>query len=633
MANVRIPDLVTITPTDLSVLDLFLISDVSVQQSKKLTVQDLNTYIKTYGGFYTGSFFGTSSVSNTSISTSYSATSSFVKNATSASIALQTLSASYAVSSSCTLTASYALISAIQMTYSSAYATYANTASNLLYVAGSPNGTSSYSISASISKLSINSNTSSLSNTASYALIANTVIGGGVINGGSYNISSSFASSSISSSTTQTASYLYWNGTSNGTASYALTSKSPAGVRIDYGTFTSTNQSSTMSIVDTLTVAPTIGTPMLSTIEAVGTVILPITNSSITNGNVTLCTLDRWSGVIQTLDSTPIYALLNCSGTLKVPFTLVGDTSMSGSIQLYITTSGVNIDITRTPKFKVSSFSDNIYVSVPESIIFATSPSTILMDYSSSLSPGSVQNGSASVIVSVGINNITDIHVSGSVINSMKYIWTLPNLKHFDCGNSSNLVNIGGMPLSMVTMSCYSCNLSSIAPLTYTSTSILLCQNNSLTSIPSLPSTMSYINCSGNPLTSLPSTLPYGLTVLYADASRITSLPLSFPSSLLTMSVSSTNISTWYTPFPSSLTYLNCSTTPLTNLPTLSSGLLYVNVSSCNMTPTAIDNICTTLISNGLNNGNLFINYNNGYLPSTAAKITTLQSRGWTVIY
>ena len=144
---------------------------------------------------------------------------------------------------------------------------------------------------------------------------------------------------------------------------------------------------------------------------------------------------------------------------------------------------------------------------------------------------------------------------------------------------------------------------------------------------------MVYVDCTSNLYISTLPTLPNGLVALYCGNNAISTIPTSFPNTLVTMSFSNNNISSWYTAFPTALTYFDCSHNSITDMPVLPAGMLHVDVSFCHMTPTAIDDICTTLLANGLNNGALTVYFNSGYLAGTAAKFTTLTSRGWTVLY
>lgn len=207
--NKRILDLVAITSGELSLSDLLLLEDISpVPQTKKLSLLELQLYCLNNGNL-TGSFYGTSSWSINSLSSSYSpyqdsasyaTTSSYSFTSITSSHAIDALSASYAKSSSYAITASYALTSSVQLIYSSAFADYSKTASYLSYTPGIPNGICFESI------------------TSSYSLVSQTsrflTYTPGISNGTSSN--------ALTSSRAITASHLQYNGSNNGTASHAM---------------------------------------------------------------------------------------------------------------------------------------------------------------------------------------------------------------------------------------------------------------------------------------------------------------------------------------------------------------------------------------------------------------------------
>ena len=191
MANKRVSELAPITRAELDPTDLFLLADVSANESKKLELQDLNDYVLDNGRF-TGSFDGTASYAIHALSASwapfqtscsYALNSSFALLALTASYALKALSASYSFSGSYALTASYALSSSYQTAFSSAFSNLAKSASYLIYTPGVFNGTASYALTSSMSITSISASyaktasyvvTSSYARTASYVANVNT---------------------------------------------------------------------------------------------------------------------------------------------------------------------------------------------------------------------------------------------------------------------------------------------------------------------------------------------------------------------------------------------------------------------------------------------------------------------------
>lgn len=229
MSNKRITELVPINLAEINESDLLVVADVSVPESKKLTMADMASWVAY-------------SASLTLVSSSYSDTASYLlyngyDNGTSSfaiscSYALATyyaytaLSSSHAITSSYSFTASY-----LDGTISEAFvASSAYTASHLLYN-GYYNGSASYALSSSVTQWA---------NTSSYVQW----YGGNVDNGTVFrSISSSFASTASyinvsllpkvpSSSLADTASYTltssYLTGSNTGTASYALAAATAA---------------------------------------------------------------------------------------------------------------------------------------------------------------------------------------------------------------------------------------------------------------------------------------------------------------------------------------------------------------------------------------------------------------------
>lgn len=656
MANKRISELAPITTADLNQADLLILSDISAHESKKLQLQDLASFFLVNNGFLTGSFFGTaswalrsisSSWAPTQISTSYSSTSSWAYNSITSSYAQNALTSSYVSTSFWAITASYALTSSVQLSYSSSISDFARSASFLIFTPGLTmnNGTASFAISSSRTNSGSYSISSSYAITSSNAISASWAPTTGLISGGSYNISASWASRSLQSTyatSSLTASYLLYNGVFNGTASYALVAKElpDKTMRVNFGVHKARVQTLLAATIDSIVVNSQ-NTYCSTSIECLGTVTLPFTTSIETRGLIELFSLDKWSGVNQSLDSSLVNVFVApasgayATGSMKIPFSLMGEGPMSSSNILYVTASnGIYLDSFRTVRFDIASTSNNVSVSTGEAMTFQAYPTAALMAYTSSLSPGTVQYGTAANIVSTGVNTITDLNASNaSSFTKMKYLWTLSNLKFFRCDNNTSLTDIGGVPNSLVTMSCYNCGLTVLAPLTNTSVSILKCGNNSLRALPSLPPTMSFIDCSANSsMLSLPDYLPYGLVTISASSLPITSTPLAFPTSLTSMAFENNSyLTSWYASFPTSLEFFSCKNSPVINIPLLPATVKYLNVSYCNMTPIAIDTICAQLVTNGVVGGTLFINGNNGYLAATAARLATLTTNLWTI--
>jgi len=630
MANKKISELASYTTPKAN--DLLLISDVVAHESKKLTLADLGTFVLNSGNI-TASVYGTASYALVAMTASFVTSSNIYGVVSSASwspfISVITVPSASWVSASAFIitaqTASYITASNIYGVVSSA--SFATTASYALN--GGSGGTSlttgaTYPI------------TSSWAITASYAL-----------NGGSGGVSqitvpsASWVSASVFITTAQTASYLAFNGTPNGTASYAIFAGNIPNVRQDYGTFYAITQSVSSSQIDLVSVTPTFGGLQTTNFEVYGTVNVPFTSS--VNGRLELFVLDRQQGFSQSLDFSPIYVSLGgnapISGTLRYPVVLSGAATINGLYKVYITASGgVYFDPTRIMRYKITSTSDQLAVQSAEPTIFSSYPIHANMLYSSSLHPGVAYQGSASQVVFSGSYDVTSLLIPPSSVNILSYTWALSGLITMSVDNNAGLIDLGGIPMSCVSMSAANCGLSFLPDMSSGSLGYLNVPNNTIIGNLSLPNSMSYVNIAGNYYINFPNQWPSGMTVFIADGNGIVSTPYSVPNTLQTMSfVNCPNLTTWLAPgLPSSLTYWNSNNTPLiNNFPsTMPPGLLYLDVTNNSLPPTTIGNIAAGLAANGLNGGYLSIYNNPGSASafSIAANLATLQGLGWTVV-
>ena len=209
MANEKVSQLTPLTAGEISPTDLFLISDLSSKESKKLEASQLLLYFEVSGTF-NSNHATTADLADTASYVLGSNVAGAVTNATNA------VSASHALNSILSDTASYAKTASITLTCVT-HTTTADTASYLIYSAN--NGTASHAMTASSANYALTSSTllyvPGLSkNTASYAITASYSDSSLVSVSSSYSItssysnSSSFALSSISSSYASTASYI-----------------------------------------------------------------------------------------------------------------------------------------------------------------------------------------------------------------------------------------------------------------------------------------------------------------------------------------------------------------------------------------------------------------------------------------
>jgi hypothetical protein len=156
------------------------------------------------------------------------------------------------------------------------------------------------------------------------------------------------------------------------TASYAL---SVAGSSInDFGVFSAQTQSLSHSLLNNVIINPTTIGNKATNVNAVGTVNVIYTSSVAVDETIYLRVKNTITSTETDLDSTPVYFNMSPvasawdtlgSGSFKTPFSLMGQVSISGSYQVFITASSgvtINIEPTRTCKFNISSLSDIVTV-------------------------------------------------------------------------------------------------------------------------------------------------------------------------------------------------------------------------------------------------------------------------------
>lgn len=700
MANKRVSELASITAPDLNFADLLLISDISRHESMKLQLSDLNSFLL-MNGRLTGSLLGTASYAITCgsasyapfISASYANTSSWSRNAITASainfVTLTSKSASWAsasLSASYSRTASYLVNGVISM--SNGWSTI--NVNGVISSDSSINSTRGFALITAlpppfmVTSIVIDNNqningrsifatagfTGSLQGSSSYTTTTSTLrnttmsidaqgnIDGGSV-GGSISISGIIANDLVQLGNDGTihAGHGYfesdaWGNVNarsitsslQGTASYALVAGSTQNVIHDYGMFLATSQSISSSQIDLLAVTPTFGGLKTTNVEAYGTVIVSFTSSaSPTDGVVELVIVDRQYGYTHSLDASPICANMGgsstISGTLKYPFTLRGEADLSGLYAVYVTASqGVFIEPSRTARFQFTSESDQILVSSAEPMIFYSSPNNVIMSWSSSLHPADVYFGSSSQVIFSGSNDVTELLVYPSTVNTLQYTWTLGSATKIIVDNNPGLTYLGGIPSGCITMSAANCGLTELPLMANSSIGYLNVPNNTIIAILSLPASMSYLDISNNFYVALPFFMPSGMQVLKADGTGITSTPYGLSDNLISMSFANCpRLTSWLSPaFPSSLKYFDANNSPLTNTPfTMPTGLVYVNVEACSMGATVIGNIVSGLVFNAQNDG--YLNILNNPASESAfninANITTLRNTyGWTVV-
>lgn len=679
MSNKRVTELALILPSELSSEDLFLLADVAPNpESKKLQLFDLKNYILSNGNL-SGSLTGTSSWAQNAVSTSYAppqtsgsyaATSSWSWNSISASIALLAISASYALSSSYSLTASYALSSSCNncsSSISSAFSTYAYSASFLIYT-GIPNGTASFAMTASHALSLASSSTSSFAGSCSFASSSNFaqsashLIYDGTPNGTAYyainatnatsasnaqtasvayvaltasvgittnfQSSASFASRSISSSHALIADTAYLANT----ASFAW----PSPYYIRHGVYSAITHSLSSSVLDLVAISSSQSTS--SSFEAVGTVVVPWTASQRISESITLNLLNRTTGYNRVLDRLPIYIFNGgasaASGSIKMPVSLMGNAVVPADdylLSISASTTGIQFDLYRYGKFSVDVNIGSFTVAPAPPLAFYTDNLDNLTFSSSAGGP--FQDTYPNIVNVTGSPEITLMDFSAITGRAHK-VWTLVNCTTVQARGNTGLTGVGGMPAALLTMSIVTSSITRLEDLSATSITRLVCTKGLMTTMPTLRDTMSYINVSQNPLTTF-GTVPYGMKELYCDGTNLTNPPTTLTPSIVSMSFSNNSgFTTWLSTLPTSLAYFWCRNNPsMTTLPTIPAPMIYLDVSNNDLTDTVQDNICADLVSNGLNSGSLDLRGNQTLLALTLTRITTLLSRAWSVQY
>ena len=662
--NKKVSQLVSITAPELVSGDLLYIIDISAKEGKKITLDQIGSYLNVSGSLIsvrstladTASFilgskvYGSVANSLVSVYATSSLSSSWSATTPTASFAI---TASYVLSSITNLSSSFASASTSASYANNSTISTLASASNYLNYVGNNNGTASYSL---VSQNVLSSSYAKRATTASF--IDSTVAS---------VTSASYANKSGYSDTSGTSSYatqlIYPN---LSTASYALSAGNFSSNNFrDYGVFLAITQSISSSQLDLVRI---LNVPAVSNIEAVGTVTVFYTSSIPLNEHVDLMLFSRDTGTSTILDSTPIYVNISktvntwdslMSGSIKIPYTLIGSASMLGDYLLSVTGSSNNIQIdsARINRFKISSLSDNLLVSSYELPSFTISPiSGTLISYSASNLSAGLHNDYRDAMMSNGAQNILTVDISNKSITSARYVWSLTKLLSFNCSNNVGLTTITGLPNSIISMSCQSCYISSLPNMTATSMSYFNASFNNLSTFPLLPATTSYVSCSNNNITDISSLLPTSCSILNLSYNNISALPVSFsfglrelylnnntigsigsylPNSIYTMSFNGNPLSMFAVNLPTALKYVDVGNTNITSFPSLPPSLLYLNLSNCALTTTAMDTICSQSYSAGLNSGSIYINGNGQPLPSTVNNyiLPMILSRDWTIVY
>ena len=202
-------------------------------------------------------------------------------------------------------------------------------------------------------------------------------------------------------------------------------------------------------------------------------------------------------------------------------------------------------------------------------------------------------------VAGAGINDLDGIqYFTGlqTLICNDNYLTNMPSLPdaimELQC-QGNDLVSFTDLPNSLVTFQCQNNQLASL-PALPPNLDWLVCYQNQLTSLPALPASLTQLACGQNPLTALPA-LPASLQVLLCSNGALTGSLPALPSSLVRLSCDDNGL-TSLPALPASLSLLTCSNNALGALPSLPAGLIQLSCDANVLTALpALPNVMRTL--------------------------------------
>jgi len=545
-------------------------------------------------------------------------TASYAIHALSASYA-PFISASYAKTSSWAYnisTASYAL-AALSASYSlsSSYcitASYALTSSvQLVY----SSAFADYSRTASYLLFT----PGSTNGTASYALSASYFLGTAQVSA-SYALTSSWAWNSITASRSVsarnadtasfvfTASFLSFNGIANGTASYALVAGTTLNPRRDYGIFNAITQSVSSSRLDLMAVTPALGGLKITTVEVYGTIVVPFSSSvSPTNGRIELIALNREYGNSHSLDVSSIYA--DVGGSAAISGTLKYPFTLCGEASLY----GLY----------------NVYVTASNGV-FIEGTRTARFKINSESDQLAVSTAEPMIFTSYPTNAImlfsSSLHAGESYYGSASQVTFSGSYDVTELFIPPSSVNILNYTWTLTSAS--KITVDDNPGLTYLGGIPAACismsaANCSLTALPTLVSgSISYLNVPGNNIVA-DLILPHTMSYLNVSKSYYVSFPTIMPTNMAVLIADGVGLIQTPISFPNTLlsaSFVNCPLLTTWNPPLFPTSLIYWNSNGSPMS-----NLPSSMPANLA-----YMNVANNNLPSTTigSIATSLVSNG-----
>lgn len=674
MANKKISQLNTLTGVEVTSNDVFCIVDTSAIETKKITAAQLASFLSISGSVWayhaivadSASFIYGSNVYGAVGSATLTTTSSFSLKAqttiaaTSASFASNAHTSSYVPVQDQAKTASFLTYNPAESNGTASYAVaaylsrLATSSSFLVYNVGVNNGTSSNAM------MSLNARSSSFSTRAHTASYFSSPPGAvDTASWAGHAATADIATSAISSS------FLIYTGGNNGTASYAISAQTYPNLMVSFGVTKTHNQSTSMSMLENVTVIPTSGSAKMM-VTAHGTARMLYTASIPTDGDMILCLQDRTTGDITRWDSTPMTIIMGPSvdqwnsyttGSVRMPFSLVGESSgLKGNYLVYVSaSSNIEIDSARSTSFTIDSTSNTIDVYPTESVKFLTVPDCTITFYDTASGGPYYDDLEGFNITQSSI--IGKVDVSNQGLTDIRYAWTLPNLTELIISNNAFLTAVSTLSNTCSVLSASGCSLSNAynclprLPLSlsyldvsnndYTtlpiatlpiSVSYFNCSNNTLEVLPVMSPSLSYFDCHNNNLTSLQQ-LPTGTLYVNCSYNYLTSVD-GVPDTVTIFSFGNNAYVTSIVSLPSQSQYVECAAISVEGLPTMPLSVSYLDSrNNTSFTSSAMEYLSTQLVSNGQVSGTLMLDGCGTPDATTLAQLSILEAgdRFWTI--
>ncbi len=140
--------------------------------------------------------------------------------------------------------------------------------------------------------------------------------------------------------------------------------------------------------------------------------------------------------------------------------------------------------------------------------------------------------------------------------------------------HDNQLTSLPALPNTMNDLRCQFNALTTFPAISATNIQLLRCNNNALTTLPALPAGLLVLYCQFNQLTSLP-TVPNSVFFLYCNNNQLVTLP-TLPTSLGILICNNNLMTSFPAVLPNGVSELNCSNNLIPSLPTLSSTNLQI---------------------------------------------------------